>query len=123
MMSTVGFDWFHSDLNITGGVRIPLSIRFAINNDNLNTAEEEAAATLLDVGQPFDILTGAVVTMGEGEMNSAGEAFESTADNMVLKFEATPNDIVKLSGNITYASSETDQRAGYVDTRFDQYRL
>jgi len=119
---TVGFDWFHSDLNITAA---SYTVKHTLrdNNDNLNTAEEEAAATLLDVGQPFDILTGAVVTMGEGEMNSAGEAFESTADNMVLKFEATPNDIVKLSGNITYASSETDQRAGYVDTRFDQYRM
>ncbi|WP_052692207.1 TonB-dependent receptor domain-containing protein [Teredinibacter purpureus] len=119
---TLGFDWFHSDLNITAE-SYTVKHTFRDNNDNLNDRDEVVDATLLDVGQDFNILTGARVSMGEGETNSAGEVFESTSDNFVFKINATPNDRVTLSGDITYATSEVDQRAGYADTRFDQYRM
>lgn len=116
-----GFDWFHSDLLIENAA-YTVKHTFRDNNDNINTPEEENATSLKDVG-PFNVLTKARVTMGEGEVNAAGETFDSTADNIVLKFKADPTDRVSFSGDISYSMADAKQRAGYSDSRFDQYRM
>ncbi len=118
----LGFDWFHSDLKIENAA---YTVKHTLrdNNDNLNTAAEENASTLMNVGKPFKILTSTKVTMGEGEMNSAGENFEAKADNFALNFVSTPSDKIKFSGDVSYSKGESDLRSGYIDTRFDEYRV
>lgn len=119
----IGLDWFHSDLQVEN-VTYAIKHTFRDNNDNLNTPEEQANATFMATNLSADLLTATTgVIHSEGEVNAAGELFESTADNLVLKFRADPGERVRFSGDLTYSTSESEQRAGYSDSRFNQYNM
>ncbi len=115
----VGLDWFHSELDVKNR---QYSVKHPMNTDGA-AGIDESQPYVIDGSNPIGIVKSATFNVPGAETNSAGEVSEGTADNFALRLKHDNGGKLRFSGDVAYAESELEQRAGYSDTRFSPYAM